>query len=269
MEHKILVTISKKIEKKLQRKEKRYETDQLMKEKRSEDYEVLEEVFDRPTLMTLYSFLNRGIIKEIHGVVGAGKESRIYRGVNPEGEDLAIKIYLTISAEFRRGMLTYIQGDPRFKNVKRSTRSMIYLWAQKEFKNLHRAYHSNVSVPKPIHVEKNILLMDFIGDNGTPAPLLKDKIPKKPYQMYKTLLSNIKTLYQKAHLVHSDISEYNVMVYHEKPVLFDFSQAVTLEHPMSTEFLRRDINNLNRFFKKLNVRTRKADIVFKWATKDD
>jgi RIO kinase 1 len=59
------------------------------------------------------------------------------------------------------------------------------------------------------------------------------------------------------------------MVYREKPVIFGFSQAVTLEHPMSTEFLRRDINNLNRFFKKLNTRTRKADNIYKWAIKDD
>ena len=48
----------KKVDKRLKRKEKSYEITQLMKEKRSEEYEVLEEVFDRSTLMTIYDFLN-------------------------------------------------------------------------------------------------------------------------------------------------------------------------------------------------------------------
>ena len=47
-----------------------------MKNKRSEEYEVLEEVFDRSTLMTIYEFMNKGVIGEIHGVVKAGKEAR-------------------------------------------------------------------------------------------------------------------------------------------------------------------------------------------------
>ena len=70
----------------------------------------------------------------------AGKESKLYWGKDKEGNNLAIKIFLTVSAEFKKGMLIYIQGDPRFTRVKRDTRSLIYLWAQKEFKNLHTAF---------------------------------------------------------------------------------------------------------------------------------
>ncbi|MEM3783927.1 MAG: serine protein kinase RIO, partial [Candidatus Bathyarchaeia archaeon] len=98
------------IRKKLSQKEKEYETEQLMKEKRSEEYEVLEEVFDRSTLMVIYDFLNKGVINEIYGVVKAGKESRVYWGKDAEGKELAIKIYLTVSAEFRKGILKYIEG---------------------------------------------------------------------------------------------------------------------------------------------------------------
>ena len=60
------MSLSDKLRKKLERKEKTYESKQLMKEKRSEEYEVLEEVFDRSTLMTIYDFMNRGEIKEIY-----------------------------------------------------------------------------------------------------------------------------------------------------------------------------------------------------------
>jgi len=249
----ISVSFREKIEKRLHRKEKTYETEQLMKEKRSEEYEVLEEVFDRSTLMVIYDFLNKGVIDEIYGVVKAGKESRIYWGKNKEGKDLAIKIYLTVSAEFRKGMLKYIEGDPRFKAVKRDTRSLIFTWAQKEFKNLEQATAAGVRVPKPIAVRNNVLIMEFIGKNGVCAPSMKESPPEKPEKTYRTLLNYLKKLYCKAELVHGDLSEYNVMIWKNKPVIFDVSQAVPLSHPLAETLLYRDLKNLNRFFKRLDV----------------
>ena len=263
------MAISEKIEGKLLIREKRFETEQLMKVKRSEEYDALEEVFDRPTLMAIYGLLNHGVIKSLYGVVSAGKESRVYRGISPQEEDLAVKIYLTGSAEFKRGMIPYIQGDPRFKSVKKDTRSLIYAWAEKEFKNLRRAYDSGVRVPKPIHVEKNILIMEFIGDDGVAAPLLKEKHPKRPAQMYKTLIQYVKTLYKTANLVHGDLSEYNIMNHNEEPVVFDIAQAVLTEHPMANQFLLRDLENLNRFFNGLGIRTRNLEKLHKWVTEDE
>ena len=84
------MSFKKRLKKKLERKERTYETEQLMKRKRSEEYEVLEEVFDRPTLMTIYELMNKGEIEEIHGVVSAGKEARIYWGRTQSREELAI-----------------------------------------------------------------------------------------------------------------------------------------------------------------------------------
>jgi len=239
--------------KKLLRKEKRYEIEQLMKTKRSEEYEVLEEVFDRSTLMTVYDFLNKGVIDEIFGVVKAGKESRIYWAKDRDGNELAVKIYLTVSAEFKRGKLPYIEGDPRFRRVKRDTRSLVYAWAQKEFKNLEQAYAAKVRVPKPIAVKNNILIMEFVGKNGVNAPSMKEAPPRNPERIYKILLTYLKRLYRKAELVHGDLSEYNIMIWRGRPVLFDVSQAVPLEHPMAEILLRRDLKNLNRYFFKLGV----------------
>jgi RIO kinase 1 len=224
-----------------------------MREKRSEDYEVLEEVFDRSTLMTIYNFMNKGKIDEIHGVVNAGKEARVYWGKDRDGRELAIKIYLTVSAEFKKGMLPYIRGDPRFAHVRKGTRHLIYAWAQKEFKNLQRAMDAGVRVPEPIAVSKNVLIMSFIGKNGVSALLLKEVSLKNPRQVYRRLLTYVKKLYQKAKLVHADLSEYNIMIWKNAPVLFDVAQAVTLEHPMADQFLRRDLRNLYKYFKKLGV----------------
>lgn len=241
------------MDKKLLRKEKRYEREQLMKEKRTEEYEALEEVLDRSTLITIYKFLNQGTIDEIHGAVKAGKESKLYWGKDRDGRELAIKIFLTISAEFKKGMIPYIAGDPRFAHIKRDTRSLIHAWAQKEFKNLTRAHEAGVMVPKPIAVERNVLVMEFIGKNGVSAPLLREVKLKNPKLVYKMLLRSVKKLYRKAGLVHGDLSEYNVMIWKDKPVLFDVSQAVLLQHPMADRFLRRDLENLYRYFKRLNI----------------
>lgn len=247
------MSLRKRVEKRLHGKEKAYETEQLMKEKRSEEYEVLEEVFDRSTLMVIYDFLNRGVIDEIHGVVKAGKESRVYWGKDKQGNELAIKIYLTVSAEFRKGMWKYIEGDPRFKGVKRDTRSLVFAWAQKEFRNLEQATMAKVRVPKPIAVKNNVLIMEFIGKNGVSAPSMKEQPPKNPGKIYKTLLTYLRRLYRRAELVHGDLSEYNVMIWRGKPVIFDVSQAVPLSHPLAESLLHRDLNNLNRFFKRLGV----------------
>jgi RIO kinase 1 len=240
-----------------------------MREKRSEEYEVLEEVFDRSTLMVIYDFLNKGVIDEIHGVVKAGKESRVYWGKDKQGNELAIKIYLTVSAEFRKGMLKYIEGDPRFKNVRRDTRSLVFAWAQKEFRNLEQAIAAKAKVPKPIAVKKNVLIMEFIGKNGMSAPSLKEQAPKHPKKTHKTLLTHLRRLYRKAKLVHGDLSEYNIMIWKDNPVLFDLSQAVPLSHPLADLLLRRDLKNLTRYFGHIGVKVPSLEESYKKVTDHD
>lgn len=252
-----------KFERRVKAAEKR---DRMLVKDLSSERAVLEEVFDRSTRMTVYDFLNKGTIDEIHGAVKAGKESKIYWGLGSDGTELAIKIYLTVSSEFKKGMLPYIKGDPRFAHVKRGTRSLVYVWAQKEFKNLKRAYEAGVTAPEPIAVSKNVLVMRFVGENGTPAPLLKEASLDKPERTYRQLVTCIKKLYQKAELVHADLSEYNIMIWKGKPVLFDVSQAVSLKHPMAQQFLRRDLENLNRYFKKLGVKVQPMDELYKTVT---
>lgn len=227
--------------------------DRLLLKDRSEERSVFEEVFDRSTLMTVYGLMNSGEIEDIYGAVKAGKESKIYWGRSPNGEDLAIKIYLVVSAEFRRGMIPYIMGDHRFKNVKRDSRSLVYTWAQKEFRNLSAAYEAGVKVPKPVAVKNNVLVMEFVGEDGISAPLMREADLNSPRQFLRKILEHVARLYQKARLVHGDLSEYNVMVWKGEPVIFDLSQSVPLEHPNADEFLRRDLENLQRYFMKLGV----------------
>ena len=226
----------------------------MLKHDFSSERATVEEVFDQATRMVIYELLNSGVLDEVNGVVNAGKEARVYWGKNKEGNDLAVKIYLTTSAEFRKGMFKYIEGDYRFKGIKHDTRSMIFAWAQKEFRNLEQAYRAKVRVPKPVAVKNNVLVMEFIGKDGVNAPSLKEQAPDDPEKVYGVLLTFLRRLYRKADLVHGDLSEYNIMMWKGKPVIFDVAQAVPTSHPMAAFFLRRDLTNVNRFFSRLGVK---------------
>jgi RIO kinase 1 len=256
--------MSKKARKKLAHREKTVERrDKMLVHDFSSERATVEEVFDQATRMVLYSFLNSGVLYEVHGVVNAGKEARVYWGKNKEGKELAVKIYLTASAEFKKGMLKYIEGDYRFKGVKRDTRSLIFAWAQKEFRNLEQASRAKVRVPKPVAVKNNVLVMEFIGEDGVNAPSLKEQLPSNPAKVYNKLLTYLGRLYRKAELVHGDLSEYNIMMWKSNPVIFDVSQAVPTSHPMAEFFLRRDLANVNKFFSRLGVKVLSVDEAYK------
>ena len=228
--------------------------DRMLIHDRTNERATVEEVFDQTTRMVVFDLMNSGLIYELNGVVSSGKEARVYWGTTKEGTDLAVKIYLTSSAEFKRGMHKYIEGDPRFKDIKHDTRSLIAVWAQKEFRNLGEAYAAKVRVPKPIAVKSNVVVMEFIGEKGASAPSMKEQAPNNPEKVYKVIVTYLKRLYQKAKIVHGDLSEYNIMIWKNKPVVFDVSQSVSIQHPLADFMLRRDLANVNRYFRRLNVK---------------
>ena len=256
--------MSHKARERLTHKEKAVERrDKMLIHDKANERATVEEVFDQTTRMIVFELLNSGVIYELNGAISSGKEAKVYWATNKEGEDLAVKIYLTSSAEFKKGMLKYIEGDPRFKNVKRDTRSLIAAWAQKEFRNLTEATAAKVRVPHPIAVKSNVVVMEFIGKKGVSAPSFKEQSPENPEKVYKTIVANLKRLYQKAKIVHGDLSEYNIMMWKSKPVIFDLSQSVSTQHPMADFMLRRDLANLNRFFSKLDVKVYSTEELYK------
>lgn len=225
-------------------------------EEKEKDYDLLktvEEVFDTFTVRSLFDLSRKIGLKKISGVVSAGKEARVYRGIDKEGKELAIKIYLTFSAEFKKGIYKYIEGDLRFEGIKAtSTRKLMSIWAKKEYSNLRRMFSAGVRVPEPIGQKDNVIVMEFIGKDGVRAPLLKElgRQLEEPREVYEDICENVKKIVCKAGLVHADLSEYNIMIFEKKPVIIDVSQAVLTIHPNAEEFLRKDISNIDRFFNR-------------------
>ena len=238
--------------KKLEHRLNKYIKEYKLRIKDKDEREIEEEVFDESTLKTLYILSNQNIIYEFYGVVATGKESRIYAGKSGDGEPIAIKIFLIHTSEFRRGRLKYIMGDERFEGLSRAPHKLIYVWAQKEYKNLLKASKAKVYVPRPIACLNNVLVMEFIGDDFKPAPLLRELREVSGYMLYQVLRQAM-LLYRKAELIHTDLSEYNIFYYKRKPVLFDFGQAVLKTHPQADAFLVRDIGNILNFFRGRGV----------------
>ena len=107
--------------------------------------------------------------------------------------------------------------------------------------------------------------MSFIGTDGVPASLLREVDPVDPEAFYRQLLREMRLMYTGAGLVHGDLSEYNVMVWEEAPVIFDVSQSVVIAHPMSDTLIRRDIGNVNAYFSRLGVETFDAKTMERWV----
>lgn len=220
---------------------------------------VINEVLDKPTVMTLYKMITNHIISYVNGSVSAGKESVLFWGVDENNVDVALKVYLVSTSNFKKRE-PYILGDPRFSHVKKGTKNLVYLWAKKEFRNLTQCYDSGIPVPKPLHVTNNVLAMEFVGNEGTPAKsLLYSQVDENDYSQ---AISIIRDLYAKAKLVHGDFSEYNIFKTENGLIVFDLGSAVDLRHPNAQEFLKRDINNIGRFFNKRGISIEDPNKIF-------
>ncbi|RLF37575.1 MAG: serine protein kinase RIO [Thermoplasmata archaeon] len=216
------------------------------------DRKTLDEVFDRPTLLAFGKLISDGIIEYVDFPISTGKEANVFRAVTPDGKLIAVKVYRIATSNFKR-MIYYIRGDPRFAPVGRSKREVIYQWVRKEMKNLERLAKINVPAPKPIKSFQNILVMQYLGSKSTPAPLIKDVELENPEETCEQIIDYVRKMFLRAKLVHSDLSEYNILYYRKKPYLIDLAQGVILDHPMALDFLRRDVANIVRFFRKYGV----------------
>ena len=230
------------------------------------DRKTQDEVFDKSTLNILEKLISDRVLDILDFPISSGKEGNVFRGVTPDKKLVAVKIYRTSTSTFKH-ILKYILGDPRFKSIHQSRRDIIFAWTKKEFKNLELLQKVGIKAPKPIVFIKNVLVMEYIGTKNKPAPLLKDVILEKPDEIFKIIIDYIKIMYEKAGLVHGDMSAYNVMFHKKKPYLIDLGPGVLIEHPNSHEYLKRDIHNITYYFKKYNIKADEGKIYNKILTK--
>lgn len=235
------------------------------REKDSDARKTYDQVFDRAALLNLAKLISDGAISTLDYPVSTGKEANVFHATDASGGAKAVKIYRIATATFRN-IARYIEGDPRFKGVKQGTKPTILVWARKEHKNLLRMAAAGVHVPHPAALLANILVMDYIGDETRPAPLLREVRLDDPAAVYEDVVANMKAI-RNAELVHADLSEYNLLFWDDRVVVIDVGQAVPLDHSRAEEWFQRDLANVARFFRRLGVET-SADALRRRVTED-
>lgn len=254
------------------------------RDKDKADRATTEQVLDRRTQMILLQLINRGTMSEIHGVVSTGKEANVYHAIadaDPDADPVhrAVKVYKTSILVFK-DRAKYVEGEFRFRQGynKSNNRAMVKMWADKERRNLARIHDAGIPSPEPVALRQHVLVMGFVGDRkGKAAPRLKDvrfdgltseEEDAKWTDLYVEMLAYMRILYQTCHLVHADLSEYNVLYHDGKQWIIDVSQAVEHDHPRSLEFLRMDVKNVSDFFRSRNVEVLSERRAFGFVTSD-
>ncbi|MDY6769361.1 MAG: serine protein kinase RIO [Candidatus Nanohaloarchaea archaeon] len=214
----------------------------------SEARKNVENVLDRDTMEALYALSDDGRFDVLRGFVKDGKESKV-AVAERDGELLAVKLYVVEASNYE-DMAQYLRGDPRFEDLAGDRRSVIEAWARKEFRNLEAARDAGIPVPEPVAVEKNVLLMAFIGQDYRPAPRLQEVDLENPGTALDRIVEYMRTLWRDAEMVHGDLSAFNILLWDEQLHLIDFSQAVPRRHPRAGELLRRDVTNICDHFRR-------------------
>uniref|UniRef100_A0A3B5KRN2 Serine/threonine-protein kinase RIO1 n=1 Tax=Xiphophorus couchianus TaxID=32473 RepID=A0A3B5KRN2_9TELE len=222
----------------------------LYRVKDKSDRATVEQVLDPRTRMILFKMLSRGIISEINGCISTGKEANVYHASTAAGESRAIKIYKTSILQFK-DRDKYVSGEFfRHGYCKGNPRKMVRTWAEKEMRNLI-LQAAGVPSPEPVLLRSHVLLMGFIGKDN-PAPLLKHAVlsGSKARQLYLQVVRDMQRMFQRARLVHADLSEFNMRYHGGDAYIIDVSQAVEHDHPHALNFLRKDCSNVNFFARR-------------------
>jgi RIO kinase 1 len=230
--------------------------------KDTERFKVEGSVFDDATLGALYKLVQDGEIDAFGGPISTGKEANVFTALRTddgEEEEVAVKIYRINTSNFR-AMRDYLDGDPRFEGIGADKKKVVVAWTRKEFANLQRARQAGVRVPEPYAVERNVLVMEFVGDETGRAKRLAEVNVENPETAFEVVREYMGRLHA-AGLVHGDLSEYNLLVQDGELVVLDLGQAVTVHHPNSREFLERDCENVASFFSRQGFEVTGADLL--------
>jgi RIO kinase 1 len=188
--------------------------------------------------------------------LSTGKEANVYYAKGSNGTEYAVKIFKTSILVFK-DRDKYVSGEYRFRNgyCKSNPRKMVRTWAEKEMRNLKRLVAAGIPAPDPHLLKSHVLVMDFLGKDGWCAPRLKEASlnAAELIHCYRTIVVDMRRMYNECNLVHGDLSEYNLLWHNGRPIIIDVSQSVELSHPFASDFLRKDVSNVTDYFSKKSM----------------
>ncbi len=231
--------------------DEKFSLDEIVKEEQARD--IFGKVFDKSTIAALHALSQKGYFDFVEFVVSTGKEAHVFRAQDHSGNYRAVKIYKTLTTDFKH-MRDYIEGDQRFKEIKKNKRGLIRQWTRKEFKNLETFNETGIRAPLPLAFRDNVLVMEFIGKEKA-APTLKQAPFNDLKALREQLAEWLALMVEKARLVHADLSEYNLLNLEGELVLIDCAQSVLTSHPKAKYFFERDAKNVSNYLTKMGLKT--------------
>ncbi|HEY6957818.1 MAG TPA: RIO1 family regulatory kinase/ATPase [Candidatus Limnocylindria bacterium] len=201
------------------------------------------------------------------GILKTGKESEVYLVARSGGG----RTCLLAEKRFRARDRRLFRDDYLYRGVwgegpKREHRAMKRntrfghefaqrMWIWNEWHTLTRMYEAGVTVPPPVDILDGGYRMAFIGDGDRAAPRLVETElgVDEAAHAWRALLDDVARMVD-ADIVHGDLSAYNVLWWHRRPVIIDFSQSVdVVTHPAAGMLVERDLRALAGYFTRRGV----------------
>ncbi len=207
----------------------------------------------------LLPLVEEGLIDEVLRQLMSGKEAVVYV-VRCGGEIRCAKVYKDATQRSFRQAVQYTEGR-KVKNTRRARamgkrsrygrEEQEQAWQATEVNALHRLATAGVRVPKAYNFFKGVLLMELVIDeNGHAAPRLGDVefTDQQARECHAVLVREVVRMLC-AGMVHGDLSEYNVLMGADGPVIIDLPQALDAAgNNSAAALLERDVDNLGAWF---------------------
>jgi RIO kinase 1 len=200
-----------------------------------------------------------GLVDEVIRPLKSGKEAAVYV-VLSEGEIRCAKVYKDVNkrgfhkqAQYQEGRKVRNSRQARAmeKNSRFGRQQQEEVWQNAEVDALYRLAAAGVRVPQPYNFVEGVLLMELVTDEqGSAAPRLNDlELSREQALEYHGLLIKEVVRMLCAGIVHGDLSEYNILVDANGPVIIDLPQAVdAAANNNAARMLERDVDNLADYF---------------------
>jgi RIO kinase 1 len=207
----------------------------------------------------LLPLIEEGLVDDVVRQLTSGKEATVY--VVRCGDDVrCAKVYKEANNRSFRQAVDYTENR-RVKNT-RQARAMAKgtrfgreaqeaAWQSAEVDALHRLAAAGVRVPRPYNFLDGVLLMELVSDEeGNAAPRLNDVIfSEEDARLHHASLLREVVRMLCAGVVHGDLSEFNILLAADGPVIIDLPQAVDAAgNNHASRMLLRDVGNLRGFF---------------------
>jgi RIO kinase 1 len=207
----------------------------------------------------LQPLLDEGLIDGVQRQLMSGKEAVVYV-VRCGDETRCAKVYKEATHRSFRQAVDYtenrkVKNSRQARAMAKGTRfgreSREAAWQTAEVDALHRLAAAGVRVPQPYHFHDGVLLMELVADaDGDAAPRLNDVVftADEARRHHATLVTEVVRMLG-AGIVHGDLSEFNILLAADGPVIIDLPQAVDAAgNNHASRMLLRDVGNLRGFF---------------------